>query len=109
MRRPPVPRQSRAFLRESFCDAGPLGLVFETRDGSIAAAQALADMLDSTRHRKVIRNARQLFQGVPIQLGPASEEPPQEPEVSQGDPSSEVVQDRPPILPRGFRFKSGAT
>jgi len=33
-------------------DADPLGLVFETSDGSIAAAQALADILDSIRHRK---------------------------------------------------------
>ena len=59
------------------CDAGSWWLVFETRDGSItaapgAAAQALAGIADSTRHHLVIRNDRQRFHDVPMDLGPAS-------------------------------------
>jgi hypothetical protein len=58
------------------------------------------------RHRKVIRNDGQAFQGVPIELDPSDGEPPQQPKVLPGNPRSDVVGTGPPILSRGRRFKS---
>jgi hypothetical protein len=70
------------------------------------AGRSDAAARDSTGHQNVIGNDRQPSRDVPIVWTASGGEPPQQPEVSQRDPSSDVVRDRPSILPRGRRFKS---
>jgi len=70
------------------------------------AGRSDAAARDSTGHQNVIGNDRQPSRDVPIVWTASGGEPRQQPEVSQRDPSSDVVRDRPSILPRGRRFKS---
>lgn len=96
--------------------SGSVGWLLRVRHdnshGSLTAGSAAASNRrqhrDWKRHRNVIRNDRRTSRDVPIQFEASDGEPPQQPEVFQGNPRVEVVRDRPLITSRGFRFKSCA-